>query len=176
MTQTSASYTLVSQNRIQSQITDGETVKLGNATKVNTCSKAGLLFSLSQVAVGVEVGSRWRLCRLGPTFPFYEMGDPALSQGGGLRHMVPHCLRDTWTQSDTCQASEDVSQETWNMLPGCKSSLPFKEDLASAANSWMPTLFRESAGDFPDLGIISLSLNFTCKKDLSRSPVHKSRK
>lgn len=65
---------------------------------MNTCSKAGLLLSLSQMAVGAEVGSwRW-VCRFGPTFPLNEVGDPALSQGGGLRHMVPHCLRDTWTQ------------------------------------------------------------------------------
>lgn len=45
-------------------------------------------------------------------------------------------------------------------------SSPFKEDLASAANSWMPADFRESAGDFPDFGIISISSNFTCKTKL----------
>lgn len=45
-----------------------------------------------------------------------------------------------------------------------QSFLPLREDLASAANSWMPTLFLESAGDFPDFGIISISSNFTCEK------------
>lgn len=45
-----------------------------------------------------------------------------------------------------------------------EDTLPFKEDLARAANSWMLTAFLESAGDFPDFGIISLSSNIPCKK------------
>lgn len=67
---------------------------------MNTCSKPGLLLSFSQMAVGAEVGvgSRWWVRRFGPTFPLYEVGNSALSQRGGLRHMVPHGLRDTWTQ------------------------------------------------------------------------------
>lgn len=44
------------------------------------------------------VGGRRRVGRFGPTFPLDEVGDPALGQGGGLRYMVPHCLRDTWTK------------------------------------------------------------------------------
>lgn len=63
-----------------------------------TCSEASLLLSLAQVAVGAEVGmgGRLRLAWFGPTFPLDEVGDPALGQGGGLRHMVSHCLRNTW--------------------------------------------------------------------------------
>lgn len=63
-----------------------------------TCSEASLLLSLAQVAVGAEVGvgGRLRLAWFGPTFPLDEVGDPALGQGGGLCHMVPHCLRNTW--------------------------------------------------------------------------------
>lgn len=69
---------------------------------MNTCSKASLLLSFSQMAVGAKmgVGSRRRGGRFGPTFPLNEVGDPALSQGGGLSHMVPHCLRDTWTKRE----------------------------------------------------------------------------
>lgn len=71
-------------------------------TGMSTCSEPGLLLSFSQVAVGAEVGvSRRRVGRLGPTFPLDEVGDPALSQGGGLGHMVPHCLRDTCKHTET---------------------------------------------------------------------------
>lgn len=74
----------------------------------NTCSKASLLLSLSQMAVGAEVGvgGRRRVGRFGPTFPLNEVGDPALGQGGGLRYMVPHCLRDTWTKERTGQSAK----------------------------------------------------------------------
>lgn len=63
-----------------------------------TCSEASFLLSLAQVAVGAEVGvGGWlRLAWFGPAFPLDEVGDPALGQGGGLCHMVPHCLRNTW--------------------------------------------------------------------------------
>lgn len=63
-----------------------------------TCSEASLLLSLAQVAVGAEVGvgGRLRVAWFGPTFPLDEVGDPALGQGGGLCHMVPHCLRNAW--------------------------------------------------------------------------------
>lgn len=70
---------------------------------MKTCSKARLLLSLSQVAVGAEGGGRRRVGWFGPTFPLNEVGDPALSQGGGLGHMVPHGLRDTCTQSSRVQ-------------------------------------------------------------------------
>lgn len=73
---------------------------------VNTCSKPSLLFSFSQMAVGAEVGGRWRLRWFGPAFPLYEVGDPALSQRGGLCHMIPHCLRDTWTRRGRCQSAK----------------------------------------------------------------------
>jgi len=71
---------------------------------MNTCSKPGLLLSFSQMAVGAEVGGRRGAGGFGPTFPLNEVGDPALSQGGGLGHMVPHCLRDTWTQRGRVQS------------------------------------------------------------------------
>lgn len=63
-----------------------------------TCSEASLLLSLAQVAVGAEVGvgGRLRLTWFGPTFPLDEVGNPALGQGGGLCHMVSHCLGNTW--------------------------------------------------------------------------------
>lgn len=62
----------------------------------NTCSKPSLLLPFGQMAVGVElgVGARRRACGFGPTFPLDEVGDPTLSQRGGLRHVVPHSLRD----------------------------------------------------------------------------------
>ena len=74
-------------------------------TEKHTCSEPRLLLSLSQMAVGAEVGSWRRVRRFGPTFPLDEVGDPALSQGGGLRHMVLHRLRDTWTQRGGGQRS-----------------------------------------------------------------------
>lgn len=114
------------------------------------------------VRVELGVGARWRTCGFGPTFPLDEVGDPTLSQGGGLRHMVPNGLRDACvTERGQVRYLEPHVQEDENqkiyIFP------PFKEDLASAANSWMPTLFLESAGDFPDFGIISVSSKFTCK-------------
>lgn len=62
----------------------------------NTCSKPSLLLPFGQMAVRVElgVGARWRTCGFGPSFPLDEVGDPTLSQRGGLRHVVPHRLRD----------------------------------------------------------------------------------
>lgn len=135
---------------------------------MSTCSKASLLLPFSQIAVGAElgVGGQRRSCRFRPTFPFDEVSDPALSQRGGLCHVVSHCLRDTWTGRDkghgfVFKFMTYNHRVTWLTL---ERSSPFKEDLASAANSWMPADFRESAGDFPDFGIISISSNFTCKK------------
>lgn len=63
---------------------------------MNTCSKPSLLLSFSQMAVGakVGVGGRRLVGRFGPTFPLNEVGNSALSQGGGLCHMVSHGLRD----------------------------------------------------------------------------------
>lgn len=98
----------------------GFTVKAGykrdpwlKVTEMNTCSKPGLLLSFSQMAVGAKVGvggRRW-VRRFGPTFPLNEVGDPALSQGGGLCYMVPHCLRDAWTNRERQRSeSEAVSQ------------------------------------------------------------------
>lgn len=132
---------------------------------MNTCSKPSLLLPFGQTAVRVELGvsAWWRTCRLRPAFPLYEVGDPALGQGGGLRHMVPHRLRDAWIQR-RCKGRRLIFKCTISEKAFARFSLPFNEDLASAANSWMPTVFLESPGDFPDFGIISLSSNFTCKK------------
>lgn len=44
--------------------------------------------------VGVSVGGGGGGFR--PSFPLDEVGDPALSQGGGLRHVVPDRLGNTW--------------------------------------------------------------------------------
>lgn len=46
------------------------------------------------------MGSWRRAGRFGPPFPLNKVGDPALSQRGGLCHMVPHCLRDTWAKRE----------------------------------------------------------------------------
>lgn len=65
--------------------------------QMNTCSKASLLLSFAQMAVGAKVGLSvgGRVGGFRPSFPLDEMGDPALSQGGGLCHVVPDCLRNT---------------------------------------------------------------------------------
>lgn len=91
---------------------------------MNTCSKPGFLLSFSQMAVGVKVGlgSRWWVRRFGPTFPLNEVGNPALSQGGRLCHMVPHGLRDTWTEREV--ESEVVTQEIQDISSSkCKNKL-----------------------------------------------------
>lgn len=64
--------------------------------EMNTCSKASLLLSFGQMAVGAKVGVSvgGRVGGFRPSFPLNEVGDPALSQGGGLCHMVPDCLRN----------------------------------------------------------------------------------
>lgn len=69
---------------------------------MNTCSKPSLLLSFGQVTVGAEVGMGGRrgVDRFGPTFPLNEVGDSALSQRGGLCHMVSHGLRDAWTKRE----------------------------------------------------------------------------
>lgn len=90
---------------------------------MSTCSEPGLLLSFSQVAVGAEVGvNRRRVGRLGPTFPLDEVGDPALSQGGGLGHMVPHCLRDTWKHREREREREGgVRVRARNSKSECKN-------------------------------------------------------
>lgn len=91
---------------------------------MNTCSKPGLLLPLSQMAVGAKMGmGSWRRAgRFGPPFPLNEVGDPALSQRGGLCHMVPHCLRDTWAkrerEGERSQRESDIKTE----LNLCKST------------------------------------------------------
>lgn len=112
--------------------------------------------------MGVSVGRR--VGRLRPSFPLDEVGDPALSQGGGLRHVVSDGLRDTCGRE---RRRGDSSGSICVKPDMPERPLPFKEDLASAASSWMPTLFLESAGDFPDFGIISVSSDFTCDKATS---------
>lgn len=72
-------------------------VSQGDARETNTCSKASLLLSFGQMAVGVKVGVGvgGRVGGFRPSFPLDEVGDPALGQGGGLRHVVSDCLRNT---------------------------------------------------------------------------------
>lgn len=67
-----------------------------DASEMNTCREASLLLSFGQMAVGAEVGVSvgGRVGGFRPSFPLDEVGDPALSQGGGLCHMVPDCLRN----------------------------------------------------------------------------------
>lgn len=63
----------------------------------NTCSKASLLLSFGQMAVGAKVGMSgggW-VGGFRPSFPLDEVGNPALSQGCGLCHVVSDCLRNT---------------------------------------------------------------------------------
>lgn len=83
------------------------------------------------------MGRRLRLAWFGPTFPLDEVGDPALGQGGGLGHMVSHCLRNTWANR---RAEREWSgQLAFQMSKGGKRDkivfAPFRDDLASAANS-----------------------------------------
>lgn len=140
-------------------------VSQGDARETNTCSKASLLLSFGQMAVGVKVGVGvgGRVGGFRPSFPLDEVGDPALGQGGGLRHVVSDCLRNTCDRQRKRRETSESEAAFKNPIYA-KFFLPFREDLASAANSWMPTLFLESAGDFPDFGIISLSSSFTCEK------------
>lgn len=65
--------------------------------EMNTCSKASLFLSFGQMAVGAKVGVSvgGGVGGFRPSFPLDEVGDPALSQGGGLCHVVPDCLRNT---------------------------------------------------------------------------------